>query len=63
MRAALAAALWDAGLQAQAESEWLRCDDPRYKDKAWLRSERRWPPRLASALEALLDIRGLAAAT
>lgn len=31
MRAALAAALWEAGEEAKAESEWQRVDDPRYR--------------------------------
>jgi hypothetical protein len=61
MRAALAAALWEAGLEAEAESEWQRVNDPRYRDRAWLSNERRWPPRLVTALEALLDIRGVKA--
>ncbi|PSC75669.1 TPR repeat-containing [Micractinium conductrix] len=59
MRAALAAALWEAGLQAEAEAEWQRVNDPRYRDRAWLRNERRWPPRAVAGLEALLDIRGV----
>lgn len=59
VRAALTAALWEAGLQAEAEAEWQRCGDPRYRDRAWLRRERRWPPRLIAALEAFLDIRGV----
>ncbi len=59
VRAALTAALWEAGLQAEAEAEWQRCGDPRYRDRAWLRKERRWPPRLIAALEAFLDIRGV----
>ena len=59
MRAALAGALWEAGLQAEAEAEWQRVEDPRYRSRAWLRGERRWPPRLSSALEALIDIRGV----
>jgi len=29
MRAGLAAALWAEGLEAQAESQWERVDDPR----------------------------------
>lgn len=57
VRAALAAALWAEGSRAQAETEWLRVDDARYKDRAWLRADRRWPQPLADALEALLDIR------
>jgi hypothetical protein len=59
MRAALAGALWEAGLQAEAEAEWQRVEDPRYRSRAWLRGERRWPPRLSSAVEALIDIRGV----
>lgn len=62
MRAALCAALWEAGLQAEAEAEWQRVDDPRYRDRAWLARERRWPPRLVAGLEAFLDIRGVAGA-
>ena len=49
-RAALAAMLWDQGLEARAEDEWLRVDDPRYRDAAWLASNRRWPPSIANAL-------------
>jgi len=59
MRAALAAALWSEGLEGQAESNWQRVDDPRYRDRTWLRDFRRWPPALADALEALLDVRSL----
>lgn len=59
VRAALAAALWEAGLQAEAETEWQRVDDPRYRDVQWLRRDRRWPPRLVGDLQALLLIRDL----
>lgn len=62
MRAALAAALWAQGLAGEAETAWLRVEDPRYKDRAWLRRDRRWPPRLADALEALLDLRAVGSA-
>ncbi|GAB4818025.1 hypothetical protein N2152v2_005071 [Parachlorella kessleri] len=58
MRAALAAALWDSGEEAKAEGEWQRVDDPRYRDREWLRVTRRWPPRLVGGMEALLDLRG-----
>ena len=61
MRAALTAALWEAGLQGEAETEWQRVDDPRYRDRRWLKAERRWPPRLRAALEAFLDLRGVEA--
>ena len=36
-----------------------RVDDARYKDRTWIRKERRWPPKLAQALEALLDIKSV----
>jgi tetratricopeptide (TPR) repeat protein len=55
-RAALAAALWAEGLEAQAEGEWSRVGDPRYKDLAWVRRERGWPPKLADALASFLRI-------
>lgn len=56
-RAALAAAEWELGQEARAETDWLRVDDPRYSDRTWLRKTRRWPARLCDALEAFLDIR------
>lgn len=56
MRAALAAALWGAGLQAAAEEEWGRVDDPRYRELVWLKEKRRWPPRLIGNLTAFLGI-------
>ncbi len=34
-------------------------DDPRYKDRVWLRQTRRWPPRLVDALEALVDVKSM----
>eukprot|EP00798_Chlamydomonas_sp_ICE-L_P020732 gene20732-27547_t len=61
MRAGLAAALWGQGLEGQAESTWERVDDIRYKDRNWIRKERRWPPKLANSLEALLDLKSLKA--
>lgn len=57
MRAALAAALWGLGKQGDAETNWLRVDDPRYADRKWLSGERRWPPRLCANMENFLDIR------
>ena len=56
MRAALAAALWGLGKQGDAETNWLRVDDPRYADRKWLSGERRWPPRLCTYMENFLDI-------
>jgi hypothetical protein len=29
---------------------------PRYKDMAWVRTQRRWPPALADALQAFLTL-------
>jgi tetratricopeptide (TPR) repeat protein len=57
VRAALAAALWEAGLLSQAEDEWRRVEDPRYRDLDWLKRNRRWPPRLFTALRAFLNVR------
>ena len=48
--AALTAILWDAGERGKAEDEWLRVEDPRYGDIAWLVKERRWPDRLTKAM-------------
>jgi hypothetical protein len=59
MRAALAAALWADGKEAGAESAWERVEDSRYKDRRWLRSERRWPPKMVVALEAFLDLKSI----
>ena len=56
VRAALAAALWAMGNGGEAESQWLRVEDPRYRDRAWLAATRRWPPRLVANLEAFLDV-------
>ena len=61
VRAALAAALWIEGDRSAAEGEWSRVDDARYKSADWLRTDRRWPPPLADALVALLQIDGGAA--
>ena len=60
MRAALAAADWSIGKLGDAESNYQRLDDPRYKDREWLKVNRRWPPKLRSAWEAFLDIKQVA---
>ena len=57
VRAALAAALWADGSRGAAETEWARVDDPRYRDRNWVRRDRRWPSELVDALEAFLDLR------
>ena len=58
-RAAAAGILWNSGDRAEAEGEWTRVDDPRYKDTKWLRDERHWPPRLVEAAAALLEVRAV----
>lgn len=58
-RAALTAALWSIGKEAEAETNWQRVDDIRYKDRKWLREDRRWPPALVEALTAFLDVRSV----
>ncbi|NJN29459.1 MAG: tetratricopeptide repeat protein [Synechococcales cyanobacterium RM1_1_8] len=57
-RAALTAVLWDQGLTGEAESNWAAAVnlDRRYKDINWVRNIRRWPPRLADALERFLTL-------
>jgi len=57
VRAALAAALWNEGMQAAAEGEWARVDDPRYRDLVWIKAKRRWPPRLVQGLTALINVK------
>ncbi|MCO5554223.1 hypothetical protein L7F22_007751 [Adiantum nelumboides] len=57
MRAALAVSLYAEGLTAEAESNWERLEDRRYRDRAWVKNTRRWPPRLVNVLEAFLDVR------
>ncbi|DBA74638.1 TPA: hypothetical protein ACH3X2_009418 [Trebouxia sp. C0005] len=60
MRAALAAADWSIGKLGDAESNYQRLNDPRYRDRDWLKVNRRWPPKLLSAWEAFLDIKKVA---
>ena len=57
-RAALTAVLWGQGKGGEAESNWYPVVglDPRYKDMEWLRSIRRWPPAVVSALEHFLQL-------
>ncbi|MEL6491344.1 MAG: tetratricopeptide repeat protein [Cyanobacteria bacterium J06634_6] len=58
MRAALTAALWDAGQRGEAESNWVAVVglDTRYKDLNWVRNVRRWPPKITTALEHFLSL-------
>jgi len=59
MRAALTAALWVNGKQGEAESEWVAAVgvDSRYKNIDWLKTVRRWPPSLISAMEKFLTLK------
>ncbi|CAM6114683.1 unnamed protein product [Calypogeia fissa] len=57
VRAALAVSLYEQGLYAEAESNWDRLEDARYANREWVRNTRRWPPRLANALEDFLDVK------
>lgn len=56
VRAALSVALYAAGLRADAENNWSRMEDGRYRDRVWVSEYRRWPPRLVSELAAFLDL-------
>ena len=59
VRAAFSAALWADGKEEEAEDNYSRVDDGRYKDRVWLRNTRRWPPSLVDAIEALMDVRSV----
>ncbi len=60
-RAALTAALWDQGLQGEAESNWVAAYglDRRYRDTEWLQKIRRWPPSLVNALGRFLKLEAM----
>ena len=58
-RAALALSLWSLGKRGEAESNWARVDDSRYKSREWLQQKRHWPPRLVTALTAFQEIRAV----
>lgn len=57
-RAALTAVLWVAGLQGEAESNWVATIglDRRYQNLDWVRNYRRWPPQMTEALEKFLTL-------
>ncbi|KAG6557164.1 hypothetical protein Mapa_001091 [Marchantia paleacea] len=57
VRAALAVSLYQQGLYGEAETNWGRLEDGRYRDRDWVKNTRRWPPRLTSALEDFLDVK------
>ena len=58
MRAALTAILWAEGKQGEAESNWVATIgmDNRYKDLEWVKTVRRWPPKMIVALENFLQL-------
>ncbi|GFE68805.1 tetratricopeptide repeat protein [Chroococcus sp. FPU101] len=59
MRAALTATLWEKGLQGEAESNWVATVgmDSRYQDLEWVKTIRRWPPNMISALDKFLNLK------
>jgi tetratricopeptide (TPR) repeat protein len=59
VRAALTAALWQNGQRGEAESNWIAAIglDARYRDLAWVKDNRRWPPVMVAALENFLHLR------
>jgi tetratricopeptide (TPR) repeat protein len=59
-RAALTAGLWNAAKRGEAESQWVAVMglDRRYEDVDWVRTIRRWPPKVADALEQFLTLKG-----
>lgn len=59
MRAALTAILWERGLQGEAESNWVATVgmDHRYQDLDWVKTIRRWPPQMISALDKFLNLK------
>jgi len=56
-RAALAVALWLTGEKTDAETQWYRVEDSRYRNITWLRESRHWPPRLVEGMEEFRTIR------
>lgn len=57
-RAGLTALLWQRGARGEAESNWVSASglDPRYRQREWLLSTRRWPPEPVEALQQFLAI-------
>lgn len=56
IRASLGSLQWMKGEREKAEENWLRVNEPMYRDVEWLRKSRRWPERLAAAAEAYLNL-------
>lgn len=59
MRAALAVLYWKQGELAKAEGEWYNVvnEDPRYRRIEWVRTIRRWPPRMVQELSNFLELK------
>lgn len=59
MRAALAVLYWKGGDFAKAEGEWYEVvnTDPRYRRLEWVRTIRRWPPRMVQELDNFLKLK------
>ncbi|CAD5961980.1 tetratricopeptide repeat protein [Planktothrix agardhii 1806] len=59
MRAALTACLWDIGKLGEAESNWVAVVglDARYKNINWVKTVRRWPPKVVTALNNFLTLK------
>ena len=53
----MAIASWIAGDYDEAETQWNRVDDVRYRDLAWLRDYRRWAKPWLDGAEDLALIR------
>lgn len=60
VHAALAAVLWvEVPLaRSRAEQNWSLAEqfDPRFKEVGWVKTEKKWPPRLLNALEKFLTL-------
>jgi tetratricopeptide (TPR) repeat protein len=59
IRAALTAVLWTRGQQGEAESNWVAAVgmDNRYQDLDWVKTIRRWPPEMVTALDRFLNLK------
>ncbi len=58
VRAALTAVLWQDNRRGEAESNWVSVEnlDRRYRDLNWIKTIRRWSPKLTQALEKFLSL-------
>lgn len=58
-RAALTALLWQQGNSGEAESNWVSAVglDSRYRDLDWVKTVRRWPPRVTESLAGFLTLK------